>query len=139
MLDPSRVVAEMARVCAPGGRVAIADVVVGDDLAVAQRFNAAERARDPSHVRALTAAELQDAMQSAGLLGCSRAGSYRLAIDLGELLERSAPPDAAAVRACFEQAIASRETHGLGLGERYEGQAVRFEFPVEVLAGARPA
>ncbi len=138
MLDPRRVVAEMARVCAPGGRVAIADVVVGDDAAVAQRFNAVERARDPSHVSALTAGELKEAMQAAGLLRCSRAGSYRLAIVLSELLERSAPPDAADVRARFEQAIASRETHGLGLGERRAGKAIRFEFPVDVLAGVRP-
>lgn len=139
MPDPRRVVAEMARVCAPGGRVAIADVVVGQDGGVAMRFNAVERARDPSHVRALTSSELTAAMQAAGLEQCARAGSYRLAMDLDELLARSAAPDPGAVRSRFEQAIDHPQTHGLGVGEHRVRTAIRFAFPVDVLAGRRAA
>ena len=48
-LSPATVVAEMVRVCAPGGRVVVADVyTTGDDQAAA--YDAMERLRDPSHV-----------------------------------------------------------------------------------------
>jgi SAM-dependent methyltransferase len=77
MLDPVAVAAEMARVCSPGGRVVLADVVVGEDAVVAARFNDAERARDPSHVRALSSPEILDAMRAAGLESRSPAASYR--------------------------------------------------------------
>ncbi len=137
MPDPRRVLAEMTRVCAPGGRVAIADIVVGSDIAVATRFNDLERVRDPSHVRAMTEAELLELMRAAGLHACSRAGTYRLAIELDGLLKRSASPDPVDVRARFERAIVDREASGLGLGERRDGDAIRFEFPVSVLVGTR--
>src|SRR5689334_1355405 len=39
LTDPGAVVAEMARVCAPGGRVVVVDIVVGDDTEAAARFN----------------------------------------------------------------------------------------------------
>lgn len=136
--DPGRVLGEMARVCATGGRVVVADVVVGQDPAIAARFNDAERARDPSHVRAMNAQEILDLMRAAGLGGCARAGSYRLAIDLDELLRRSASPNPAAVRERFERAIASPQAAGLGVGERREGAKILFHFPVDVFAGVRP-
>ncbi len=138
MPDPQRVLAEMRRVCAPGGRVVIADVVVGADPAVAERFNAADRARDPSHVRAMTAQELIELMAAAGFTGCARVASYRLAQELEQILRRSASPNPAGVRMRFERAIDDQATHGLGLGERRDGTTVRFEFPVNVLAGQCP-
>src|SRR6266446_1700631 len=54
-LDPRAVLAEMRRVCAPGGRVVVADSAPAPDKADA--FNAMERLRDPSHVRALPPGE----------------------------------------------------------------------------------
>jgi SAM-dependent methyltransferase len=65
--DAHRPLSEMVRVCRRGGRVAIIDLLSSDDPAVAATYNHLERLRDPSHTRALTAAELQRLIQGAGL------------------------------------------------------------------------
>jgi len=52
-LDPKAVLAEMVRVCSPGGRVAVVDVFTSSPEQ-AEAFNRMERLRDPSHVRALS-------------------------------------------------------------------------------------
>ena len=61
MPDPARAIAEMARVCRPGGSVTLIDVVNGgashDEL---------ERLRDPSHTRALEEHELRERLAGAG-------------------------------------------------------------------------
>jgi ubiquinone/menaquinone biosynthesis C-methylase UbiE len=66
--DPRAVVAEMARVCRAEGSVALVDMISGgpghDEL---------ERLRDPSHARALTAAELRDLLAAAGRAACDEA------------------------------------------------------------------
>jgi SAM-dependent methyltransferase len=133
--DPATVVAEMARVCAPGGRVAVADMIVGEDVDIAVRFNEAERSRDPSHVRSMSVPELLALMRAAGF-EASSVGSYGLPMELGALLGRSAAQDPAAVRAIYERAIDTGAT--LGIGERRDGDQVRFEFPIAVLTGELP-
>jgi SAM-dependent methyltransferase len=55
--DPDGAIDEMRRVCRPGGRVVVADMVApGAD--VRDRFDAVHRALDPSHVRTLLDTEL---------------------------------------------------------------------------------
>jgi ubiquinone/menaquinone biosynthesis C-methylase UbiE len=66
-VDPRGPVREMVRVCCRGGRVVVIDLVSPDDPAVAVTYNHLECLRDPSHVRALTADELQRLMRQAGL------------------------------------------------------------------------
>jgi SAM-dependent methyltransferase len=136
MSDPAAVVNEMARVCAPGGRVAVADMVVGDDAEAARRFNDAERLRDPSHARAMPLEEHLGLMRRAGLEP-SHFGSYLLPMELHALLARSSAPDEDAVRAHFDHAI----DHGrsLGVAERREGERILFEFPIAVFVGERTA
>ncbi|HWM77002.1 MAG TPA: methyltransferase domain-containing protein, partial [Methylomirabilota bacterium] len=51
-LDPRAVLAEMRRVCAPGGKVVVIDTEASPDVAKAAEFNRMEKLRDPSHVRA---------------------------------------------------------------------------------------
>jgi ubiquinone/menaquinone biosynthesis C-methylase UbiE len=58
---------EMVRVCRRGGTVAVIDMVSPDDPTVAATYNRLERLRDSSHLRALTADELQQLMRDAGL------------------------------------------------------------------------
>ena len=134
--DPAAVVRERARVCAPSGRVVVVDMVVGDDEAVAARFNAVERARDPSHARSMPQGELLELMAAAGL-DAAPVGAYRLPMELEALLARSAAPDDDAVRASFDRAIDGGE--GLGIIERRDAGRVRFEFPIAILAGDRGA
>ena len=57
--DPRGPIREMVRVCRPGGKVAVIDLLSPDQPEVATRYNYLERLRDPSHMRAFTADELQ--------------------------------------------------------------------------------
>ena len=132
--DPAAVVREMARVCAPGGRVVVADMIVADDAEAAARFNAAERARDPSHVRSMPERELLGLLRDAGLRA-EPVGAYALPMELDALLARSASPDPDGVRAIYAAAI--DDGQGLGIGERRQGDRVRFEFPISLVAGDR--
>ena len=67
ILDPQRVVAEMARVLAPGGRAGVLDMIVPEDRAAAELRNRIEIARDPSHTRAMPKSELEKMLRAAGL------------------------------------------------------------------------
>jgi ubiquinone/menaquinone biosynthesis C-methylase UbiE len=70
-LDPKAVLAEMVRVCSPGGRVAVVDVFTTSP-AQAEAFNRMEKLRDPSHVRALSLEELTGLFCEAGLQNVRR-------------------------------------------------------------------
>jgi ubiquinone/menaquinone biosynthesis C-methylase UbiE len=58
MADPARALAEMARVLAPQGRLAIFDIQSSELEREAADQNEIERLRDPSHTRALPLSEL---------------------------------------------------------------------------------
>jgi len=64
--DAARAVAEISRVLRPGGWLALVDIAVPDGFD-AQVNNAVEIARDASHVRTFTGAELQTMVGHAGL------------------------------------------------------------------------
>jgi SAM-dependent methyltransferase len=135
--DPGAVLAEMKRVCAPGGRIVLADVVVSTDPAKAAAFNRMETLRDPSHVRALTLAELTALFAEVGL-PAPRAVFYQLRSDLDGLLERSfpAPGDAERVRRMFVDSLAD---DALGMGTRRHGDRIVFAYPVAILTASAAA
>jgi SAM-dependent methyltransferase len=62
-----RIVAELARVTRPGGRVLVVDQLAPDDPAEAAALHAFETARDPSHARLLTDGELRGLFAANGL------------------------------------------------------------------------
>ena len=64
---PGEVARELARVLKPGARALILDEICSDDPAKAAYHNRIEWLRDPSHVRALSAAELTALFTGAGL------------------------------------------------------------------------
>src|SRR6185312_6411891 len=89
-IEPLAVLKEMVRVCAPGGRVLVADVHTSTDPTKAAAFNRMERLRDPSHVRALPLAELKALFPAAGLTE-AKCTFYELRDELENLLARSFP------------------------------------------------
>src|SRR3989442_13282427 len=135
--EPRAVLAEMKRVCAPGGRVALVDVAASPDPHKAAALNRMEKLRDPSHVRALTLAEQQALFREVGL-PAPRAAFYQLKSELEGLLERSFPEpgDEEKIRRMF---IESLDGDGLGLGTRRRGETIVFAYPVAVLAAIKVA
>jgi len=126
---------EMVRVCAPGGRVLVADMHTSTDSAKGARFNRMELLRDPSHVRALPVAELKALFSAAGLPG-ARIAFYELRDELENLLGRSFPNpgDDEKIREIFR---ASARDDRLGIPIRIDGTQVHYAYPVAVLAATR--
>jgi ubiquinone/menaquinone biosynthesis C-methylase UbiE len=65
---PELAMAELARVTRPRGRVLVIDQIASVDPLAARVLNAFERARDPSHARALADIDLRGLFESNGLV-----------------------------------------------------------------------
>lgn len=124
--DPDAVADEMCRVTAPGGRVIVVDFAADQDPEVARAYDRAERLRDPSHVRNLTAVEQRELFESRGLR-LDATTAYQLPVDLDAVLAWSHGVDHVGVRRAFE---ASLDGHGLGVGAHRVGAAIRFHYPI---------
>src|SRR5262245_65157586 len=81
LLDPFAALREIARVCASGGRILVADAYAPEDPTQAAEYNRIERLRDPSHVRALSLPELASLFSRCGLSQPSIT-SYELPVEL---------------------------------------------------------
>lgn len=136
-LDPQAVLAEMVRVCQPGGRVAVIDVFTSSPEQAAA-YNRVEKLRDPSHVRALSLEELSGLCLDAGLRHVKTA-FFKLGVELEALLAASFPNpgDADRIRQTFADDLG---VNRLGLGAARTDGAIHFAFPIVVLVGhTRPA
>jgi SAM-dependent methyltransferase len=135
--DPAAVLREMARVCAPGGRLVVVDMYASEDPAKAAEFNRLERLRDPSHMRSLNLAELRGLFGEAGLPE-PEASFYELRDEVQNLLARSFPEpgDDAKIIELFK---ASAADDRLGVPVYIEGDRIHYAYPVAILAAQRPA
>ncbi len=132
--DPGRVLAEMVRVCAPGGRVVVADVYTENPIQ-AGLFNLIETWRDPSHVRALPLEELRRLFQQSGLKPAGET-TYRLEMELEAQLKASFPNpgDERKIRSAMAADLGRNES---GFNPRRVGEEIRFSYPVVVMKGTR--
>ena len=130
--NPAAVLAEMVRVCAPGGRVVVVDTYVSPDFAKAAEFNRLEKLRDPSHARCLGLAELRALFRRAGL-AAPREQFYELRDTVANLLARSFPDpgDDEKIVALFSAAI---DDDRLGIPVKRRSDAIEYAYPVAILA-----
>lgn len=131
--DPFAVLCEMKRVCKPTGRIVVADSAPVANKAAA--FNAMEKLRDPSHVRAMPIEELKELFHRAGLQ-VQHEEILRLATELEGLLQRSfpLPGDKEKIRPIFE---ASLQDDALDMQTRREDGRIVLTYPVALLRGAK--
>jgi ubiquinone/menaquinone biosynthesis C-methylase UbiE len=135
--DPAAVLREMARICAPGGRLVVVDMYASEDSHKAAEFNRLERLRDPSHMRSLTLAELKKLFAEAGLPE-PQATFYELRDEVRNLLARSFPEPGDDIK-ITELFKASAADDRLGVPIRVEGERIHYAYPVAILAAQRPA
>lgn len=133
-LDPKAVVKEMIRVCKPGGKVVIVDVVQPPDKVDA--YDKLEKLRDPSHVHALTFAELDSIIATSGLTKVETA-RYKVDGEVEQQLKASFPNpgDDEKIRQMFK---ADLELDHLGIDVRLHGNEIHFSVPILVVAGQKP-
>ena len=131
--NPLAVLKEMKRVCKPGGRVVLADMVPSPERAAA--LNAEELLRDPSHVRALTESEFKELFSAAGLPE-PVISYYRVESELDDLLSRSFPHpgDDDRIREMFEASLAD---NALDLNTRRENSHIIYSFPQAILVSTK--
>jgi ubiquinone/menaquinone biosynthesis C-methylase UbiE len=94
MADPGRVLAEMCRVLAPHGRLAVYDIASSELEGEALEQNEIERLRDPSHTRALPLSELVRLLGKVRL-EVDRSEAFPFRIDLEDWIQRAFQPPAA--------------------------------------------
>ena len=130
--SPARVVHEVGRVLAPGGRLLVVDNTSPDDPGADRWINTVEVLRDPSHVREWSRAEWQEYFHAAGL-SFSVTHTWLKMLEFDDWVARQqTPPDAVAeLRALFAAAPAAiRETFAI--------EADRFGLLTRLMVGRKP-
>lgn len=135
LLKPAAVMAEMCRVCKPGGKIMVIDVVQSPEKVDA--FDSLEKLRDPSHVHALTFFEMASMIDASGLTNIKTA-QYKVEGELEQQLKASFPNpgDAKKIREMFK---ADLELDRMGIDVHLQDNEIHFAVPILVMTGEKPA
>ena len=119
----------MKRVCIPKGRVVVIDATPTADRV--DMYNYVEKLRDPSHVKALTFAELQKMFKEIGLT-IINTDSYGVEMELERLLQSSFPNpgDKDKIRRLFIEDV---QKNMLGVNSHYVGREIHFTYPASMI------
>ncbi len=134
--DPCLVLQEMVRVCRPGGRIAISDLVGSPDDEKRALQNEIERLRDPSHVEVLSVEGLERLLTSLGLVITGRAGGS----NVRELREwcRVAGTSPEVLPRLREMLLATQPGDRAGMGPGLVGNDVSFRHEWAAVVSRRP-
>lgn len=130
MTDPAAVMAQMHRVCRPGGRIIVIDATPAPDCQAA--YDRMEILRDPSHTSALTLEQLRGLGRDLRLEEVAR-DFYRLDARLDTLADAG---DMAALSAMFEADIAGGQNR-MDVLARKDADGFHMQFPVSIVAWRR--
>lgn len=133
--QPGAVLAEMVRVCKPGGLVAVIDVVPEPEKLAA--YDEAERLRDPSHAGASTLAQVEALFAEAGLAARS-IDLFQVPMALEAQLAASfpLPGDADRLRALFRRDVESGMDR-LSMHAHERDGALHFSYPCAIVVGEK--
>jgi len=133
--SPEDAVREVRRALRPGGVLAILDLLAPDDAQDDQLLTALERLRDPSHVRALRAAELTSVVSGAGFTVSERS-IFSLERRFSEWAAIIADPVRTdALRVVMTEL--ARRGMGAGIALREDGDELLFDYRFGLLVGRR--
>ena len=134
-LKPEAVLSEMIRVCKPGGKVLIADVVHPQEKADA--YDKLEKLRDPSHAHALTFPEMSSLFAASGLSSIKTA-QYKVEGEVEQQLKASFPNpgDDVKIREMFN---ADLKYDHMGIDVHLQGKEIHFAVPILVVVGEKAA
>jgi ubiquinone/menaquinone biosynthesis C-methylase UbiE len=132
-LNPQAVLAEMIRVCRPGGTVLVADVSMPADQVDA--FNQMERLRDPSHTAALSDVAWAELLAASGL-SALRHSRYTVDMELEAQLQASFPKtgDTDKIRELFRADIGKNR---MGVNARRKDGSVYYTYPIAIYTGTK--
>jgi ubiquinone/menaquinone biosynthesis C-methylase UbiE len=130
VLDTAAVMAELVRVCRPGGRVVVCDATPRPECREA--YDAWERLRDPSHSSARTARELR-ALAERWLREVS-VRAFRLESSVEALVASSFPLEGARERLLAEMS-ADVGVDALDMAACWRDGTLYMSFPISVVAG----
>jgi ubiquinone/menaquinone biosynthesis C-methylase UbiE len=136
LADPGAVLAEMARVCSRGGRIAVNDLSPAPGKSKA--FNEVEKLRDPSHVRAFPPEELRALGRRFGLEEMAVSSYYVSRIPLEAVLATSFPMagDLEKIRNLY-RADARTGLDSLCLKAEFSDDQITIQYPMTLIVWQR--
>jgi ubiquinone/menaquinone biosynthesis C-methylase UbiE len=134
-LTPEIVLAEMKRVCRPGGRVVVADVTPeAEKLPAYDQF---EKLRDPSHAQALSLDGLKSLFESVNLR-TMEIESFGLEMDFQDLMSGSFP-NPESVEGVWQLLRDDLGKDRIGLGAHLKDGKYFVSFPTTIIAAGKAA